>query len=260
MIASTVEASEIFKWAEHYMIPVILPVLLVMDLLMLRFAKREQRERKKHISALEKHIIEVRENTELLSRRDYEQTILREIQTADDRIYLYWHSLHRGDTSDTYQKINQELINAKNRGVKVTLMVAAETSRIEPAYELVQGDVRVLFKESLRVSDLRFSLFDEKMTVFGMPEPAVRDGKKPSRHGIDIDSYKVNALLADYFQTELADTTSDFYDFVASSCCEVLKDPKNPLAMVQEQLGISDGTIKRACPDHFAVETAEDEQ
>jgi hypothetical protein len=253
-----------FEWLDHHMVPVILPVLLVMDLVMLRFARRERQERKEHISALDANINEIKGSTETLTRRDYEQEIIRGLRGAEKRIYCYWHSLHPVGESEAYKEINEQLIEKHKEGVDVRLVVAGEPSRIAPAFELVKGDVPVLFKNSLVVSDLRFSIFDDKLTVLGVPESAVKDGK-PSRHGVDISSRKLNALLAQHFEAELSKKTEGFFDFVAYQCRDVLaEDPTNTVPMIADQLGIPKCVVTYACSqarasdDAAAPENAED--
>jgi hypothetical protein len=231
------------KWIEHYAVPIIIPVLFAMDVIILISARREHNERLEHIK-------EIRDNTEQITRRDYELVILRGVQTATERIYCYWHSLHPVEQSETYKEINQGLIQKKREGVDVRIVVAADPSRIAAAYELVEKDVEVEFKESLTVSDLRFSLFDHQTTVFGVPESAIKDGK-PSRHGVDVSSRKLNALLAKYFLEETLPPAPavKFEDFVASHCCEVLLDETSSVEMVAEQLQVPESVVEQACPE-----------
>jgi hypothetical protein len=231
------------KGVEHYVVPIIIPVLLAMDVVILVSARREHRERLEHIE-------EIRANTEQITRRDYELVILRGVQTATERIYCYWHSLHPVEQSETYKEINQGLIEKKKDGVDVRMVVAADPSRIAAAYELVEEGVEVEFKESLIVSDLRFSIFDRQTTVFGVPESAIKDGK-PSRHGVDVSSRKLNALLSKYFLEEILEPAPavSFDHFVASHCCEVLEDETSSVKMVAEQLRVPESVIEEACPE-----------
>jgi len=230
-------------WMEHYVVPIIIPALLAMDVVILISARREHHERLEHIK-------EIRDNTEQITRRDYELVILRGVQTATERIYCYWHSLHPVEQSETYKEINQGLIEKKKDGVDVRIVVAADPSRIAAAYELVEEGVEVEFKESLIVSDLRFSIFDRQTTVFGVPESAIKDGK-PSRHGVDVSSRKLNALLSKYFSEETTEPQPavSFKDFVKSHCCEVLEDETSSVEMVAEQLRVPESVIEEACPE-----------
>lgn len=231
------------EWIEHNLVPIIIPLLLVMDVVILRLSRSEHNERLEHIK-------EIRANTEQITRRDYELVILHGIQTAEERIYCYWHSLHPVGQSETYKKINEELIAKKGEDVDVRIVIAADPSRIAAAYELVGKGVDVEFKESLNVSDLRFSIFDRQTTVFGVPESQINDNK-PSRFGVDVSSRKLNALHAKYFNEEVAEPEPAvcFNEFVASHCGKVLKDGTSSVEMIAEQLGIPEEVIEEACPD-----------
>ncbi len=228
-------------WMEQHFIPVIIPLLLLMDGIILFSARREHDERLVHIK-------EVKANTEQITRRDYELVILHGIQTAEERVYCYWHSLNPVEKSDTYKEINEKLVAKKKAGLEVLVVVAADPSRIGAAYELVKEGVKVEFKESLVVSDLRFSVFDRQTTVFGVPESAIKDGK-PSRHGLEVSSRKLNALFAEYFLKEVSVPAPpmSFEDFVKSWC----KDPEtktDSLEMVAEQLQIPESVVEKVCP------------
>jgi len=247
-MTAAIDVKAIFDWVEQYLVPFLLLALLAMDFINLRFARKEARERRKHGEAIAKNVEVIKESTEQLTRRDYELTILRGVETAQHRIYCYWHSLHPVAESENYEEINRVLIEKKKDGKDVQLVLASDTKRIAAAYELVEKGVEVHFKESLNVSDLRFSIFDDKTAVFGVPETSIPDGK-PSRHGVDLSSRKLNALLAEHFEAEMRDETKSFYEFVASHCREVLKDPTNSIAMVAEQLDVDPCVIEKACPE-----------
>jgi hypothetical protein len=270
-------ALAVFDWVEHYLIPIILPLLLIMETIILLSSQREARERKEHIKAIDtnleaikdttkevKHSTEeIKHSTDQLTRHDYELAILRGTQTAKKRILCYWHSLHPVEKSENYKKINEALIAKMEAGVDVRVVVAGDPSRIAPAYELVREGVDVHFKESLTVSDLRFSIFDDVMSVFGVPETAIKDGK-PSRRGADISSRKLNALLAAHFEAHfdgaVSKDTFDFKGFVALHCCEVLKDPTNSIEMLAEQLRVDECVIEEACPSQAKDKRRQEEQ
>jgi hypothetical protein len=263
LLALTV--SDLFHWLELYYVPVLLSGLLVMETIILSHTRREARDRKEHIKAIDinieaikdttkevKHSTEeIKHSTDQLTRHDYELAILRGAQTAKKRILCYWHSLHPVEKSENYKKINEALITKMEAGVDVRVVVAGDPSRIAPAYELVKEGVDVHFKESLTVSDLRFSIFDDVVSVFGVPETVIKDGK-PSRRGADISSRKLNALLATHFEAHfdgaVSKDTFDFKGFVALHCCEVLKDPTNSIEMLAEQLRVDECVIEEACP------------
>lgn len=222
--------------------PFLLVALFVMHLL-------EGIQRRTHIRVIGENVELIKASTELLDRRSYEVAILQGVKTSEKRVFCYWHSLHPVVQSNNYKEINQGLI-AKTKGGRVTVkvVIASDPSRIAPAYELVKEGVTVSFKNSLTVSDLRFSLFDDQVCVFGVPETSVPDGK-PSRYGFDISSRKLNALLAEHFDAETKNDIYDFYDFVASHCKEALEEPTNSIAMVAEQLRVDECVIEKACPE-----------
>jgi hypothetical protein len=228
-------------WMDHHLVPIIIPLLLLMDGIILFSARREHDERLVHIK-------EVKANTEQITRRDYELVILHGIQTAEERVYCYWHSLNPVEKSDTYKEINKELIKKNEVGLDVHIVVAADPSRIGAAYELFKEGVKVEFKESLVVSDLRFSVFDRQTTVFGVPESAIEDGK-PSRHGLEVSSRKLNALFAEYFLKEVSAPAPavSFKDFVKSWCTEP-ETKTDSVEMVAEQLQISESLVEEVCP------------
>jgi len=220
----------------------------------------EGRQRRTHIRVIGENVELIKASTELLDRRSYELAILQGVKTSEKRVFCYWHSLHPVVQSDNYKEINKSLI-AKTKGGRVTVkvVIASDPSRIAPAYELVKEGVDVSFKNSLTVSDLRFSLFDDQICVFGVPESSVPDGK-PSRFGFDISSRKLNALLAEHFDAEINDDIYGFFDFVALHCEEALNEPTNTIAMVTEQLRVDDWVIEKACPDQFKKKREEEKK
>ncbi len=227
-------------WIEHYLTPIILIALLAVEVYVLIGIRRERREREIHIRAVHDH-------TNVLSRKVYESTIEDEVRKAERRIYCYWHSLHAEEASERYRSINKQLIDAHKKNLDVKLTIAKDPSRIAAAYELIQAGVTVVFQKALLVSDLRFSLFDEKMTVVGMSESEL-NSDKPSRHGVGISNHKLNAMLLQYFHAEFA-SASSFSDFLKSVVTvRVLEDPTNTHEMIAEQLGVPVTEIE-ACWD-----------
>ncbi len=229
------------EWLEHNVTPWVLIALLPLEIAAVIFIVLERRARREHIKAVKDH-------TRALSRQVYESLIEDGVRNAKKRIYCYWHSLHAEETSQRYAMINELLVEKRSKGLDVTLIVAKDPSRIAAAYELIQEEVPVLFQESLLISDLRFSLFDEKMTVVGLAEAEI-DSDKPSRHGVDISNHKLNAMLAQHFEAELA-TASSLEEFVASLVpTDVLEDPTNRTEMVAAQLGVDPEIVENCSPE-----------
>ncbi len=225
-------------WIEHYLSPIILILLLGVELYVLWLISQERRERKDHIRSIHDH-------TKVLSRKVYESVIDDEVRRAKRLIYCYWHSLHAEEDSKRYRSINQQLIEA-HKNMDVKLMIARDPSRIAAAYELAQAGVTVVFQKALLISDLRFSLFDEKLSVVGMSESEI-NSDKPSRHGVGITNRKLNAMLLQYFNAEL-ESASTFKEFLGSVVTtKVLEDPTNTHEMIAEQLGVPVPEIEACC-------------
>jgi hypothetical protein len=231
-------------WVEHYLSPILIILLLAVELYAVRLIRREGRERKSHIRAVHDH-------TTVLSRILYEVVIEEEVKEAEERIYCYWHSLHKvqpgapdDGPADRYRKINEELIAAHEDNLDVRLIVARDPDRIVAAYDLFAAGIPVKFQKILSISDLRFSLFDETRIVIGMAE-SQKNSDKPSRHGVGVANYKLHAMLLEYFKAEW-DSATEFDEYLRGIVTPaVLEDPTNPLAMIAEQLGVKISDIER---------------
>jgi hypothetical protein len=234
-----------YHFFEEHVTPVVLLLLLILDLLTLLLARREWRNREEHIG-------KVFAAARLYSRELYEATISREIINADTRICCYWHSLHSSENAPHYEALNKSLIHAsKKMHVDVCLITAKIPSRLSAAKELIDGGVKVRFQETLVVSDLRYSLFDDAMTVFGLPE-SIDHPEKPSRAGVDVPNRNLNALLDAHFSDEWEDAIEydDYVRYVARKMIgrEVLgHKPMNIPAMVAAQLKIPVEDVRRCC-------------
>jgi hypothetical protein len=219
-------------------------VLLIIEAVVLYLVLREPVEREKHILAVKQH-------TRILGREAYVSSIEREMRNAKEQILLYWHSLHAPDVlsesgiSEDYKLINEYLLKAHKRNLDVKLIVAKDVSRIAGAYALRKRGVGVpiYFQEMLLFSDLRFSLFDSQVTVFGTPG-SVTNSDNPSRYGVDIRSRMLAVLMQKHFEHEER-AGSTYEEYVAAEAHNALYNTNCPIAMVSEQLGIPIDEIAR---------------
>jgi hypothetical protein len=229
-------------------------VLLVVEAVVLFLVVREPGEREKHIRA-------VKRQTNILGREAYVSTIEREVRTAKKQIHLYWYSLHDPETSEgagiskDYELINKHLLKAHKKKRDVTLIVAKETSRIAGAYKLRKKGkgVQIYFQEMLHFTDLRFSLFDEQVTVFGTPGP-VTDSDTPSHYGVDIRSHMLAVLMEQHFKQEQG-TGACYEEYVAAETYNALHKGKDGKTMISKRLGIPPKEIDRcqAAAPHACV-------
>lgn len=219
-------------------------VLLVIEIVVLYLVMREPAEREKHIRAVKQH-------TRILGREAYVSTIERELRGAKEQIHLYWHSLHAPEASqdsgisEDYELINEHLMKAHKKKLDVKLIVAKDVSRIAGAYKL-RGKgkgVPIYFQDMLLFSDLRFSLFDAQVTVFGTPGSMI-NSDNPSRYGVDIRSRMLAVLMEQHFEQE-QETGSCYEEYVAAETYNALHKKKYPKAMVSELLGIPVEEIDR---------------
>jgi hypothetical protein len=224
---------------EHHITTIVILLLLPLDILALILGRRERKQRLDHMARVE-------DAARVYSREAYEFLILRSTQGARDRILCYWHSLHATDLKPRYRSFNEQFVEARKRERDVRIITAKDTGRLPAALELIKGGVDVRFQETLLVSDLRFSLFDDVLTVFGLPE-SLQEMDTPSREGIDVTNRKLVGLLNAHF-TEQWEKATSYDEYLESVVREVIADDStNTVDMVAQQLRLPREEVQRHC-------------
>lgn len=133
----------------------------------------------------------------------------------------------RPSDSGTYPNIiNQAIKKRIEKGnIQIQILTAKEYDRIAGAYELnqIMHNSEVHFSRKLRISDLRFTLIDEKLAIIGINRDKQLSAEyNPSDFWLEVKSIRLGEILLTYFNECLKDayTYSEYVENVVEKYTE----------------------------------------
>jgi hypothetical protein len=177
---------------------------------------------------------EVGRATRILTRQEYFFTLLDTMHEAEREIIgCITGSPPSGDDIKMTRNIAAAIEKMTEKGVIIKYLLPKFPDRLQVGVLYTKAGAEVRFSSCLMVHTIRFSIIDEKIVVFGIPESTGE--QEATKKGYKIPSEELATILKDYYNS-----------------CEKQMTLKEYLREIIEQTG--------ATPEHLAREFHLDEK
>ncbi len=92
----------------------------------------------------------------------------------------------------------EQLTGKKNSAIKIRYLLPKSQERLSIAHRYATAGAIVRFHPALLVSDLRYIIADDRLTVLGLPTSTGED--QPTREGYSIPSEALAEIFSDQFE------------------------------------------------------------
>jgi hypothetical protein len=198
----------------------------------------------------------------MLSRQEYFNSVDSAMRSATRSVRgSITGSLPKtGEQEESVRKITtaiEQLTEKKNSGMKIQYLLPKSQDRLSVAYRYKSAGAKVRFHPALLVSDLRYIIVDDRLTVLGLPSSTGED--QPTREGYSIPSDALAEIFADQFQIKWAQAV-DYENYSRAVLTEIRNHSPNVSSkLLAGQLSIPAEEIERLFslgPPDLAVEAA----
>lgn len=227
-------------------------VLLAPTLLLLILGRKEQKGRQR--------LLEQMTNTaKVLTRQEYFNSVEFAMRSATMSIIgsITGSSPKSADQEESVQKI-AELIhhlrkkmssnNIRGEGaladpILIRYLMPKSQNRLSVAYRYREAGADVRFHPGLLVSDLRYVIVDNKVTVLGLPSATGEN--QPTKEGYAIPSEALSAVFTQEFSSKWSQAID--YDFYAREVLEEISSHNHSVSarLLAAELLIPEQEIKR---------------
>jgi hypothetical protein len=168
-----------------------------------------------------------------------------------------------GEQEESVRKITtaiEQLTGKKNSSVRIQYLLPKSQERLSVAYRYTQAGATVKFHPALLVSDLRYIIVDDRLTVLGLPSATGED--QPTREGYSIPSEALAEIFENQFQTKW-EQAIDYDNYVRTVLTEIRNHSPNVCSkLLSGRLSIPAEEIERLLSTDFSeflVETVKTE-
>jgi len=178
-------------------------VLLVATVSLLVLNRREQKSREKMMD----HFSSV---ADVITRQEYFVAVVDSIQRAQNQLCgSVTGSPPAHEEVEVIQQILAAITDAARRGVRMRYLLPLAPDRLQMGRRYKLSGAEVKFHPSLLMSDVRYTLVDDKIVLVGVP---ARKGKnEPTRKGFTIPSESVAYLFKTQFETQWSSNEAKGY-------------------------------------------------
>ncbi len=196
-------------------------ILLVATVILLIYNIHEGKQR-------DNLLREVGRATRILTRQEYFFTLMDAMLDAQREIVgCITGSPPSGDDIKMTRNIAAAIEKMTGKGVRIKYLLPKFPDRLQVGVQYTKAGAEVRFSSCLMVHSIRYSIIDEKIVVFGIPESTGE--KEATKKGYKIPSEELAMILKDYYNS-----------------CEKQMTLKEYLQEIIEQTG--------ATPEHLARE------
>ncbi|MHB9097512.1 MAG: hypothetical protein ACYC5X_06790 [Syntrophales bacterium] len=202
-------------------------ILLVATVILLIYNIHEGKQR-------DNLLREVGRATRILTRQEYFFTLLNTMLDAEREIVgCITGSAPSGDDIKMTRNIAAAIEKMAGKGVRIEYLLPKFPDRLQVGVQYTKAGAEVRFSSCLMVHSIRYSIIDEKIVVFGIPESTGE--KEATKKGYKIPSEELAMILKNYYNS-----------------CEKQVTLKEYFREIVEQTG--------ATPEHLAREFHLDER
>jgi len=141
--------------------------------------------------------------------RDYYTTLMNDLQTASDSVYVALYSMKYdpGDPVDWANDLIRELVTVKNRGISVTVIIENTTyyepmsENIQAYYYLLANGVDVQLDNDDDTDHMKFGVIDDTIVYVGSHNWSESSLYYNHETSVKIVSVSISNVLKDYFET-----------------------------------------------------------
>ena len=251
-----------FPYDVNFILMLVELSLLVPTLLLIILGSREQRGRR--------HLMEHLTNTaKMLSRQEYFNSVESAMRSATRSIRgSITGSLPKtGEQEESVRKITTVIDQLTGRGkknstIKIEYLLPKSQDRLSVAYRYISAGAIIKFHPALLVSDLRYVIVDDRLTVLGLPSTTGED--QPTREGYSIPSEALAEIFAHQFELKWEQAV-DYESYARAVLVEIKSHSPNVSSkLLSGQLSIPSDEIERltklpnqypnaAAPDSFSA-------
>ena len=158
----------------------------------------------------------------IVSRQEYFNAVHFVMQSATSSVKgsITGSAPTTSEQKDQVQAITDRILMAKRRGVNIQYVVPKSSDRVVVANRYREAGAEIRFHAGIIVSDLRYTIIDNKYTVLGLPSSAGEN--QPTREGYVIPSGALAEMFSRQFQASWEESTP--YDHYLK---EIISETKN---------------------------------
>jgi hypothetical protein len=198
----------------------------------------------------------------MLSRQEYFNSVDSAMRSATRSIKgsITGSQPKTGEQEESVRKIAtaiEQLTDKKSPVLKIQYLLPKSQDRLSVAYRYIHAGATVRFHPALLVSDLRYIIVDDRLTVLGLPSSTGED--QPTREGYSIPSEALAEIFSAQFQTKWEQAV-DYENYSRAVLTEIKSHSPNVSSkLLSGQLSVPPEEIERLFslgPPEVAVETA----
>jgi hypothetical protein len=145
-------------------------------------------------------LLEVGKATKVLTRQEYFFILIDTMLDAQQEIIgCITGSLPTGDDIKMTRNITAAIEKMAKKGVRIKYLLPKFPDRLQVGVQYSQAGAEVRFSSCLMVHSIRYSIVDETIVVFGIPEST--GDKEATKKGYRIPSEELALILKDYFNS-----------------------------------------------------------
>jgi hypothetical protein len=213
-------------------------VLLVPTLLLLILGQREERGRR----ALMK---EMSRTAKMVAREEYFGSVRSSMQAATKTIRgsITGSQPKTAEQEEQVEKLVDEIKRAKARGISIQYVLPKSQDRLSLASRYREAGSELRFHPGLVVSDLRYVVFDNTLTVIGLPSVAGKD--EPTREGYLIPSEGLAEIFRQQFESKW-NAATPYDDYMREVLLEIRShNPNVSTQLLSAQLKVPESEVCR---------------
>ncbi|MHB8909784.1 MAG: phospholipase D-like domain-containing protein [Syntrophales bacterium] len=177
--------------------------LLIATIILLTYSIHEGKQR-------DNLLREVGRATRILTRQEYFFTLLDTMLDAQREIVgCITGSAPSGDDIKMTRNIAATIERMTGKGVHIKYLLPKFPDRLQVGVQYAKAGAEVRFSSCLMVHSIRYSIIDEKIVVFGIPESTGE--KEATKKGYKIPSEELAMILKNYFNSCEKQTTLKEY-------------------------------------------------
>ncbi len=215
-------------------------LLLVPTLLLLLLGRREEKGRQ----ALLK---EITKTAKMLSRQEYFNSVLSAIMTATGSIKgsITGSMPTNVEEENLVHNITQQFKQSKKAHPELAIryLLPRSQDRLSVAYRYKVAGAEVRFHRSLIVTDLRYMIVDDRITVVGLPSMAGDD--QPTKEGYLLPSEDLAATINESFENKWREAAA-YEDYAKEVLSEIRSQSRSVSSeLLSTQLKVPNDEIVR---------------
>jgi hypothetical protein len=213
-------------------------ILLVPTLLLLVLGQREERGRQTLLREMAK-------TARIVAREEYFGSVRSSMQSATRTIKgsITGSQPKTPEQEEQVAKIVEEIKRAKARGVSIQYLLPKSQDRLALASSYKMAGAEIRFHPGLLINDIRYVVFDHRLTVIGLPSRVGEN--EPTREGYMIPSEGLAEIFLQQFESKWAQAIN-YDDYLKELLVEIRNhNPNVSTQLLASELKVPEPEVKR---------------